>query len=254
MRLDTIVILEDEAPNSDRLQRLLIELKPSVRILAVLESVKTATEWFVKNESPDLVLMDVRLADGLSFEIFSYIEIKCPIVFTTAYDEYAVKAFKYNSLDYLLKPVEKDELEHALHKFEILQNNSTKLQVDIENLVASIQPNNYRTRFLLPYRDGYRSVQAGDIAYFSSESNASYAHFLSGDSIIIPQTLEKLERELDPKVFFRANRQFIIHIDSIKEVHNHFNSKLKIELKLESHAEIIISREKAPSFKTWMDF
>lgn len=249
MKVKKIVIIEDEKPNSDRLKRLLIELRPDIEILAILDSVKGAIQWFSQHLAPDLVMMDVRLADGISFEIFNQVKIECPVVFTTAYDEYAVKAFKYNSIDYLLKPIEKDELELALNKFE-----SQMLRPSIENLLQYIQPKEYRTRFLLPYRDSYKTVMISDIAFFYSELNITYAKLYTGEKEVIPQTLENLELQLNPKEFFRTNRKYIVHLNAIQKVHNYFNGKLKIDLKNNPQEEVLISREKKPLFKTWMDY
>lgn len=199
-------------------------------------------------------MMDVRLADGLSFEIFNHIEVKCPVIFTTAYDEYAVRAFKYNSVDYLLKPIEKEELETALNRYELLMREVQTLNPIIENLLTQMLPKEFRNRFLLPYRDGYKTVMVSEIAFFFSELNTTQAHLFNGDFEIVTQPLEKLEQQLDPKHFFRANRQYIINMDSVAQVQNYFNGKLRIILKKYPDRDIIISREKAPQFKNWMDY
>ncbi|MEC4115100.1 LytTR family DNA-binding domain-containing protein [Myroides pelagicus] len=254
MKVNKIVLIEDEKPNSDRLKRLLISLRPKVEIVTTLVSVQDAIIWFTQNEMPDLVMMDVRLADGNSFEIFNQTQIKCPIIFTTAYDEYAVKAFKYNSIDYLLKPIEKDELLGALNKFESLTQPTHIQTSSIQDLLSFIQPKEYRSRFLLPYRDSYKTVLINEIAFFYSELNITYAKLFTGGKEIIPQTLENLELQLNPKDFFRTNRKYIVNINAIQKVHNHFNGKLKVELKNNPQEEVLISREKKPLFKTWMDY
>lgn len=248
-----ILILEDEKPNSDRIQRLMLKIRPDIEILGVLRSVKKTVEWFLANESPDLVLMDIQLADGVSFDIFNLADIKCPVIFTTAYDEYAVKAFKYNSIDYLLKPIEKDELEAAFIKFETSIHQSYQQSPSIEELLSQIRPKEYRTRFFLPYRDGYRKINVEDIAFFYSQMNISYANLFSGEQVVVPQTLETLEQELEPKNFFRVNRQYILHVNSIEKVHNFFNGKLKLIVK-NHEQDVIVSRTKAPLFKTWLDY
>lgn len=199
-------------------------------------------------------MMDVQLADGLSFEIFNLADVKCPVIFTTAYDEYAVKAFKHNSIDYLLKPIEKDQLEAAITKFENSVQQSYQQYPLIEELIAHIQPKEYRTRFLLPYRDGYRKINVEDVSFFYSHMNISYASLFNGEEVVIPQTLETMEQELEPKNFFRVNRQYIVHVNSIEKVHNFFNGKLKIKLKNCPDEDIIISRTKAPLFKMWLDY
>ncbi|MDR2269500.1 MAG: LytTR family DNA-binding domain-containing protein [Sphingobacterium sp.] len=254
MKNTKILILEDEKPNAERLERLLLELRPNAQILAVLESVKQAIAWLKENEAPDLIMMDVRLSDGLSFEVFNHIEIITPIIFTTAYDEYAVKAFKYNSVDYLLKPIESDELEAALKDFDEMSKPKGKLDPAIENLLSYLQPKQYRTRFLLPFRDSYKSVLVSNIAYFYTELNVTCAKLLTGEIEVIPHSLEQLEQELDTKSFFRVSRQFILQIDSIKQVHNYFNGKLKVELKNSPEVEVIISRKKAVLLKSWLGY
>ncbi|WP_343560224.1 LytTR family DNA-binding domain-containing protein [Sphingobacterium sp.] len=253
MSIANVLIIEDEKLNADRLKRLLKEIKPSIQILDVLDNIADSISWFQNNESPDLVMMDIRLSDGLSFEILESIQIDCPIIFTTAFDEYAVRAFKFNSIDYLLKPVEKKELENALVKLDNL-----KLQQigsdPIQGLLDFIYPKDFRTRFLLPFKDGYKTIQVEDIQYFYSEFKLTHAKLKCAAVEIVPQTLEELEQQLNPKVFFRANRQFIIHIDAIKRLHNHFNGKLKVEIKQSEDVEILVSREKAQLLKNWLDY
>jgi two-component system response regulator LytT len=248
-----IVILEDEKLNSERIKRLILKIRPDAEIVGVLASVKNAVSWLSENESPDLILMDVQLADGLSFEIFNLADVTCPIIFTTAYDEYAIKAFKYNSVDYLLKPIEKTELEAAILKLE----NSLKpvhSNSPIKELIAYMQPKEYRNRFLIPYRDGYRKIDVEDIACFYSNLNINYAYLFNGEEVVVPHTLEALEQELNPKSFFRANRQYIIHVNSIEKVNNYFNGKLKLKIKHSKDEAVIVSRTKASLLKLWLDY
>ncbi|MFU1856138.1 DNA-binding response regulator [Sphingobacterium sp. CZ-UAM] len=253
MSIANVLIIEDEKLNADRLKRLLKEIKPSIQILDVLDNITDSISWFQSNESPDLVMMDIRLSDGLSFEILESIQIDCPIIFTTAFDEYAVRAFKFNSIDYLLKPVEKKELESALIKLDNLKLQQISSD-PIQGLLDFIYPKDFRTRFLLPFKDGYKTIQVEDIQYFYSEFKLTHAKLKCGTVEIVPQTLEELEQQLNPKVFFRANRQFIIHIDAIKRLHNHFNGKLKVEIKQSEDVEILVSREKAQLLKNWLDY
>lgn len=249
-----ILILEDEKPNSDRIQRLMLKIRPNIEIVGVLTSIKKTVDWLAENDCPDLIIMDIQLADGISFEIFNLADVTCPVIFTTAYDEYAIKAFKYNSIDYLLKPIEKEQLEAAIVKFEKSVQQSNLQYPLVEELIAQIQPKDYRSRFLLPYRDGYKKVNVEDIAFFYSQLNISYAVLFNGEQNIVPQTLETLEQELDPKNFFRVNRQYILHVSSIEKVHNFFNGKLKLKVKNCADEEVIVSRTKAPLFKTWLDY
>jgi len=246
-----ILIIEDEKPNVDRLKRFITELRPVYNGVGILESVSESISWLQNNETPHLLLLDIRLADGLSFEIFERIKLNCPIIFTTAYDEYAVRAFKFNSVDYLLKPVDKDELGAAFEKLE----NQQSVQPSVEDLLSFMKRDHgaYRSRFLLPYRDGYKTLALNEIEYFFSEHKITHAKLLLGGDEVLPQSMEELEQQLDPKHFFRANRQFIIHIDAIGQIVNSFNGKLKVTLKKSKDVEIIISRDKAPQFKAWMN-
>jgi DNA-binding LytR/AlgR family response regulator len=249
--VDSILIVEDEQPNVDRLSRLVNSIYPGVTISHV-DSVSESVLWFKTNNQPDIVLMDIRLSDGLCFEIFDQVKIDCPIIFTTAYDEYALNAFKVNGIDYLLKPIELEELQKAFKKVEHL--NIKYQQISIDHLLKLIKPSEYRSRFLISYRDGFKSIMVGDISYFYSEFKATKAMLLNGKVESLPQSLEELEQQLNPKLFFRVNRQFIVHIDSIKNLHNHFNGKLKIELKINSGVEVIVSRSKAALLKEWLNF
>ncbi|MEN2489438.1 LytTR family DNA-binding domain-containing protein [Flavobacterium sp. B11] len=248
-----ILIVEDESINASRLKRLLEELEPNCEILGIIDTVVDTVEWLKSNPCPDLITMDIRLADGLSFAIFDEINITCPVIFTTAYDEYAIRAFKVNSIDYLMKPIEKNELEFALSKFKSLNKNESNVTNIAGILKELIEKPVFRMRFLVTYRDGYKSVDVSDIDFIYSEFKTSNLFLKSGVIISIPQTMEELEQELDPNIFFRANRQFFIRAESIKSIANYFNAKLKIQLKLDPEREVIISREKTPFFKQWMD-
>ncbi|OCA69433.1 DNA-binding response regulator [Chryseobacterium artocarpi] len=254
MKINKILIVEDERPNADRLKRLLLKLRPHIEILSVEDSITSTVNWLENNVVPDIIMMDIRLADGISFEIFNKHEIKSAVIFTTAYDEYAVQAFKYNSVDYLLKPIDEEELEAALKRYETFMEAVPVVGSAIEGLLNYIQPKDYRKRFLIVHRDGYKTVLAEDILYFYTELGISKAMLNTGVVENIPQTLEELEKQLDPRYFFRANRQFIIHIDAVKQIYNHFNGKLKLELRKQPEMEVIVSREKASIFKSWMDY
>lgn len=250
--IQSILIIEDEKLNADRLKRLLKTVKPEAEVLTVLDSVSDSVTWFEENKQPDIVLMDVRLSDGVSFEILDKVKIGCPIIFTTAYDEYAVRAFKYNSIDYLLKPVELNELQAAFNKCEATPDNNQ--HPSLQGLLNYLQPKDFRSRFLLPYKDGYKSLLVKDVAYFYSEFKITRARLRNGSEELVPQTMEELEQQLNPKLFFRANRQFIIHIEDIQHVHNYFNGKLKVEIKNNPETEIIVSRDKAQMLRSWLDY
>ncbi|MBW8243636.1 LytTR family DNA-binding domain-containing protein [Muricauda oceani] len=249
-----VLILEDEKLNSDRVERLLSEIRKDVKVVGVLPSIKKSVEWFAINKDPDLVLMDVKLADGSSFDIFDQVDIGSPVVFTTAYDEYAIKAFKYKSVDYLLKPVDKEELASALLKFDSMSQKSHLGKPVIEELIAQVRPKKYRNRFLIPHRDTYKKVDVADIAFIHSFESTSYIYLFSGEKMSVPQTLESLEQELNPDIFFRVNRQYIVHMDSIESVQDHFNGKLKLIIGNNKEGGIMISRTKAPLFKAWLEY
>lgn len=248
-----VLIIEDESINANRLKRLLEELEPSVELLGVIDTVADSIEWLQANPMPELITMDIRLADGISFSIFDKVSITCPIIFTTAYDEYAIQAFKLNSIDYLMKPIEKAELAHALMKFKSIPKSN--VDNDLANVLKNlVDKRTFRQRFLVSFRDGYKSINVSDIDFIYSEFKITHLSLKNNvGSIAITQTMEELEQELDPEIFFRANRQFFIRVESIKSISNYFNAKLKIELKNDSSREVIISREKAPFFKQWMD-
>lgn len=249
-----ILIIEDEKHNASRLQRLLADISPEFEVVGVLETVKESINWLKKEVAPDVILMDIRLSDGLSFDIFEKADVVNPVIFTTSYDEYAVRAFKVNSIDYLLKPIEKEELEAALEKADIERKKNTP-GLDLEQLLHLFREKApvFRKRFLLPGFNGYKIISVGEIAYIFTEQKITCLVTHEGNSEIVGQTMDELEDELDPDVFFRANRQFIIHIDGVGMIQNDMNGKLKVSLKQDRSVEIIVSREKAPLLKRWID-
>lgn len=247
-----ILIIEDEKHNASRLQRLLLEIDSTIEIVEILATVKESIQWFKANTNPDVVLMDIRLSDGLSFDIFDKVQIDCPVIFTTSYDEYAVRAFKVNSIDYLLKPIEKEELQGALDKANYIKK---RVISDMEQLINLFQERKtiYRKRFLIPKHNGYKTIVTEDVDYFFSELRITYLITDQNEKIVVQQTLEDLEDELDPDLFFRANRQYIINVNSIHMIQNSYNGKLKILLKKGQSNEVIVSKEKAPLLKRWLD-
>ena len=263
----SFLIIEDEQPNVTRLRRLLQQLRPDHQVAAVLGTVRESVEWLQTNARPQLIFMDIRLADGICFDIFPQVTVPGPIIFTTAYDEYMMQAFKVNSIDYLLKPIDSDELGQALDKFDQLQVIQSPLaspQMDTSAASPSAlyaelvdlyrkQVKAFRQRFLLPFRDGYITISVQDVVYFFSEAKITFADVRGGERTMIPYTLEELEEELDPRHFFRANRQYIIHVDSIQGIHNYFNGKLKVLVGKKDTVEIVISKDKAPLFKQWLN-
>jgi DNA-binding LytR/AlgR family response regulator len=252
-----ILIVEDELPTQRLLIKMIEELRPDWQIVAATSGVEETVEWLENNPHPHLVFMDVQLSDGLSFEIFDKIRLNSIIVFTTAYDEYAIKAFKVSSIDYLLKPIKTEQLENAICKYERIKA-AISPQIDISELrdLSSLIKEGrtpYRNRLLVPVADGFLKLNIADIACFQSSQKVTTAITNSGKPHIIDMTLEKLEDELDPQCFFRANRQFILHIDAIQRIETWFNGKLVVKTKPEATEKIIISREKARSFKEWIN-
>jgi DNA-binding LytR/AlgR family response regulator len=247
------IIIEDEKPSARRLQRMLSEI--GIEAEAMLHSVKESIEWFKSNEAPDLILLDIQLSDGLSFEIFEQIEVRSAIIFTTAYDEYALKAFKLNSIDYLLKPIDDDELKTAIDKFEENQPKEHNLMVDIsqiKKLLVNPLDRNYKKRFTIKIGQHLRVVETDSVECFYSENKATYLYSNDKKNYLLDETLEQLEELLDPVKFFRVSRKFIINVDAIADIISYTNSRLQIKLKNYAEQEIIVSREKVKSFKNWL--
>ena len=249
----TTIIIEDEKPAARLLQRKLNKLNIEVGVL--LHSVEDSITWFTQNEHPDLIFLDIQLSDGLSFEIFEKIEIKSAIIFTTAYDEYALKAFKLNSIDYLLKPIDEEELEIAITKYKERVPSKEKLQIDFEEIKKMLTnpfEKNYKKRFTVKIGQHIKVIAIEEIECFFSENKGTYIHTLDNRNYLIESTLETLEQELDAKNFFRISRKFILPLDSIKEIVLYSNSRLKIVLPTYKEDDVIVSREKVSDFKNWI--
>ena len=249
-----VLILEDEQRNFNRLRRQLEEIDTTFHVEGPLANIQESVEWLRTHPTPDLILADIRLSDGLSFDVLRQTAIPSPIIFTTAYDEYAIQAFKYNSFDYLLKPINSEELAEAINKVRRRTLSDTHGE-DMRRLVEYMYRNNYRyhERFLLPYRDGYISVQVKNISHIALKERTTLIFLNDGASMNISYSLDELESQLNPNIFFRANRQYLLHIDSIRNVSNYFNSRLKIHMKKYPDTEIIVSRERASALKEWLD-
>lgn len=246
-----ILIIEDEVLAFARLSKLLMEVEPSAQVIGHVESIESAVDWLQNNTIPDLILSDIHLADGSSFLIFEKIKVACPIIFTTAYDEYALKAFKLNSIDYLLKPVEKGELRAALEKFKLQNSNGTlKINEAISTLLHTQKT--YKERFLVKMADRLIPIATQELSYFASEDKYVMLYH-NTKKYPVDFTLEELETLLDPKMFFRLNRKVTTHISAISKISNHLNGKLKVELSPTYSEEIYVSRERAGDFKNWLD-
>lgn len=247
-----VLLIEDEAPAARRIQKLIEEYDSSITISGPIESVAQGLKWFSANPMPDLILSDIQLSDDLSFEIFKEKQIKVPIIFTTAFDQYTLESFNFYSINYLLKPIKKEELENSLLKYKEITANYT--QPDFGDLLSKLQGETFRDRFLVCKRDILLTLNAKDIAYFNSEDGVTLLRTHNNQQYILNDSLDLLEASLNPKVFFRASRQYIISYESIKKVHPYFGQKLKVEVNPESPSEIIISKQKASLFKGWLNY
>jgi two-component system LytT family response regulator len=251
-----ILILEDEAPAARRLEQLIKNYDSAVRIAGILESVSAAIGWLGSHETPDLIFMDIQLADGISFDIFRQTEVKTPVIFTTAYDEYALQAFKVNSIAYLLKPVEQESLNESLRKFKDLKEQFMQSEPALlRNLIQSLQQSQkvYKSRFLVKLGDRLIFLFIQQIAYFMAEDKLVFVISTDNKKFNTDYSLDELENLLSPQDFFRINRQYIAHIQSIRNIHHYFNGKLKLSLHPEPVQEVIVSRERAALFKQWLD-
>jgi DNA-binding LytR/AlgR family response regulator len=252
-----ILLIEDEYPAAERLQRLLHKADPSAVVVGLVGSVAAGRQWVQQNPAPDLILSDIQLSDGLSFEIFDRIGLTSPIIFTTSYDEYAIKAFRVRSIDYLLKPIKLEELKVALAKYHDLRaafspvEGSQRLERLLDSLPLTGRP--YKTRFLVASGEQLLPIDIEQVAYFQTRHDLVYLVARDARRYALDYTLEQLERLLDPQQFFRASRQLLTHLRAVRRLHPHFNGKLKLDLVPESSDEAFISRDKAGVFKAWLE-
>ncbi|MGJ8549146.1 LytR/AlgR family response regulator transcription factor [Winogradskyella wichelsiae] len=249
-----VIIIEDEKPSARRLQRMLKAL--DIEAETMLHSVEESVEWFNNNEHPDLIFLDIQLSDGLSFEIFEAIDIKSAVIFTTAYDEYALQAFKLNSIDYLLKPIDDDDLATAVEKYKVRlpQKQSVTLDFnDIKNLLVNPIEREYKKRFSVKVGQHLKLINIEDIECIYSENKGTYAFTNEGRNYLLDVTLDQLEKELEPDVFFRISRKFYVNINAIKDMVSYTNSRLQIKLNGFNEQNIIVARERVKDFKTWLE-
>lgn len=253
-----IFIVEDEDLAVRKLQKTLLSIDAALKVSGTADSIAAAVEWLQANPKPDLILMDIELADGQSFEIFNLTEVKSPVIFTTSYDEYALKAFKVNSVDYLLKPIQKDELEAALTKFRKLKDNFQNGEPKVSALVKELQialqgqQKEYRKRFLVKHAQKLMSIEVERIAYFFSDERLNFFKTWDDKKYIIDYTLDEIEDMLDPSQFFRISRAFMVSIKSIDQIQDYFGNRLKLTLKPDIDKEALVSREKVTAFKEFM--
>ncbi|WP_256009368.1 LytR/AlgR family response regulator transcription factor [Desertivirga xinjiangensis] len=256
-----ILIIEDEKLAVDKLVQVLAKVRPSARVIGVADSITASADWLNKHgDEPDIILMDIELADGQSFAIFDRVRIKCPVIFVTSYDEYALKAFKVNSIDYLLKPIQQDELTQAFTKFDEMQSSfrsSEKQSVNIQELVRQLQKHTgdlreYRQRFLVKHLQKLISIEVSSISSFFYEDRVTFCRTFDGKNYILDYSLDEIEDAMDPVMFFRINRGLIVSIKSVDQIQAYFGNRLAVKLVADYEREAIVSREKVNDFKKWM--
>lgn len=248
------LIIEDEKPSARYLKRILE--KQGVKVSHMLCSVEEAVAWFQNNPHPDLIFLDIQLSDGLSFEIFDEVEIKSAIIFTTAFDEYALQAFKLNSIDYLLKPIAEEELQTAVKKYQSFQPRPGNVQFDFEDikkLLTNPLDHGYKKRFTTKIGQHIKMIAVDEIECFYSENKGTYAHTVDGRDFLLETTLEQLEEELSPETFFRISRKFFVNINAIKDIISYTNSRLQIKLDSYKEQQVIVARERVKDFKLWLE-
>ncbi|WP_289044334.1 LytTR family DNA-binding domain-containing protein [uncultured Olleya sp.] len=249
-----VIIIEDEKPSARRLQRMLKAI--NVEADTMLHSVEESIDWFNNNTHPDLIFLDIQLSDGLSFEIFDQVEVKSAIIFTTAYDEYALQAFKLNSIDYLLKPIDDEDLEAAVTKYKARLPQKTNIALDFEDikkLLVNPIDRVYKKRFSVKVGQHIKLVNIDEVECFYSENKGTYLHTTEGRNYLLDTTLEALENELQPEMFYRINRKFFVNINAIKDIISYTNSRLQIKLNNYNDDQVIVARERVKDFKQWLE-
>ena len=251
------LIIEDEQIATQRLEKLLHKSSQKIEVLATLDTVKNSIDWLKNNGSPDLIFMDIQLADGLSFDIFDHVVIDCPVIFTTSYDQYAIRAFKVNSIDYLLKPLDPGELFNAINKYEYLTSryseNSSSDSLALKEAIKMLKARTYKERFVVKIGEHIKTILVRDIYHFASLEKATFAHTADGRKHMLDYPLDQLMELLDPNRFFRISRKYIISIDGFNDIIAYSNNRLKIHLKQEKTMDAIVSRERVQDFKRWLD-
>lgn len=255
-----ILIVEDEDLAVKKLKKTLFSIDETANVVGEADSIKTTVSWLENNPSPDLILMDIELADGQSFEIFNHVSVKSPVIFITSYDEYALKAFKVNSVDYLLKPVQKEDLQSALEKYKQMkkvyaaEKETSSISIDalVKELQQKLQTKDYRKRFLVKHGQKLVSVEVDEIAYFFSDGRLNFFKTFDNRKFVVDYTMDELNEMLDPDQYFRISRSFFISVNSVAQIHDYFGNRLMLQLKPESDKEAIVSREKVSDFKNWL--
>lgn len=246
-----VLIIEDETAAARNLQSMLESIEPEIQVVGITESIIDTLDWFAENPMPDIVFMDIHIADGESFRIFDSVDISAPIIFTTAYDQYALEAFKVNSIDYLLKPLKEEDLQRAMDKWRrITHTERNEYRHRIDTMIS--EQHQRSDMFLVHVKDKIVPLQAADIAYFYTSNERVTAHLLDGSSLPMDKTLEALQSSLSEHDFFRANRQFIVARKAVKDISVWFGSRLSLNLTVEIPERIVISKARVPEFKRWL--
>ena len=252
-----VLIIEDEQIAASRLEKLLLKSSHQINILAKIDTIERTIEWLEENGSPDLIFMDIQLADGLCFDIFDMVQVKCPVIFTTSYDQYAIRAFKVNSIDYLLKPLDPGELYNALNKFDFLSKSyadkDTPESMALKEAIEMLKQKSYKERFVVKIGEHIKSISVEDIEHFVSQEKATFAHTSDNRKFLLDYTLDQLTEMIDPAKFFRINRKYIISIHGFNDIISYSNNRLKIHLKHDTTMDAIVSRERVQEFKKWLD-
>lgn len=249
-----ILLIEDEDLAVKKLQKTLANVDEEVTVVGVADSIRSSVDWLKGNPAPDLILMDIELSDGQSFEIFNMVEVTSPVIFTTSYDEFALKAFKVNSIDYLLKPIQQDELKTALGKFRKLSNNGKGINLEslVSELKRKLQPREYRKRFLVKQGQKLVSIDTDQIAYFFSDGRMNFFKTFDNRMFVVDYTMEELEEMLPEEWYFRINRSFLVSVRSVDKIDEYFGNRLILVLKPTVEKQALVSREKVGEFKKWM--
>ncbi|MEA3446644.1 MAG: LytTR family DNA-binding domain-containing protein [Bacteroidota bacterium] len=253
-----VLIIEDEQRAAERLIKLIAEIDNSIEIVSIIDSIENSVKWFRQNTHPDLIFLDIQLSDGLCFNIFNQTEVNSPVIFTTAYDEYALKAFELNSIDYLLKPIDADKLKIGVRKYHKLKSNipDAGINVNFKKILSEISLNSkvYKSRFLISKSDSLLVIDINRIAYFYSEQKATFIITTDNQKYITNDSLDQVVSSIDPSLFFRINRQYVVSIKAIVKISNYFNYKLKLDLIPETNSDdTIVSRTKVSEFKQWLN-
>ncbi|MEC7265369.1 MAG: LytTR family DNA-binding domain-containing protein [Bacteroidota bacterium] len=249
-----ILIIEDEPATAKDLEETIHALDPGSKVLGIVDSIAEGLVWFGKNAQPDLILSDIQLADGLSFELLKKADVSCPVIFCTAYDEYAIRAFEANGIDYLLKPINEDKLSESLKRYHLLNDHFTRNNPYLQQLLQKVQGQmqTYRSNFLISFQDKMIPIGVVDIAFFYTENGITKLYTMSGKSYTLPYTLEQLEQLLDPKIFFRANRQYIISYRAISSVESYVSRKMCVNMSVDVPTPLLVSKKRSPVFLGWL--